>query len=55
VQAEYASSATWTAVHLGQFAGIAVIIAGLFISGVTSLAGAAKAWLQNAIDNHISA
>ena len=27
--AEYASSASWTAVHLGQFAGMAVMIAGL--------------------------
>jgi hypothetical protein len=26
---EYASSASWTAVHLGQFAGMGVIIAGL--------------------------
>src|SRR5438309_2234874 len=31
VFAEYASSANWTAVHLGQFAGMAVIIAGLLI------------------------
>jgi hypothetical protein len=29
VFAEYARSASWTAVHLGQFAGMAVIIAGL--------------------------
>jgi hypothetical protein len=29
VFAEYASSSTWTAVHLGQFAGMAIIIAGL--------------------------
>jgi hypothetical protein len=29
VFAEYASSGTWTAVHLGQFAGMAVVIAGL--------------------------
>jgi hypothetical protein len=29
--AEYASSAGWTAVHLGQFAGMAVIIAGLLV------------------------
>lgn len=29
VFAEYASSVSWTAVHLGQFAGMAVIIAGL--------------------------
>jgi hypothetical protein len=31
VFAEYASSATWTALHLGQFAGMAVIIAGLLV------------------------
>src|SRR3954453_12091352 len=31
VFAEYASSANWTAVHLGQFAGMAVLIAGLLI------------------------
>jgi hypothetical protein len=31
VFAEYAHSDIWTAVHLGQFAGIAVIIAGLFV------------------------
>jgi|tagenome__1003787_1003787.scaffolds.fasta_scaffold20427257_1 hypothetical protein len=31
VFAEYASSANWTAVHLGQFAGMAVIIAGLLV------------------------
>src|SRR5437667_1623770 len=31
VFAEYANSADWTAVHLGQFAGIAVIIAGLLV------------------------
>src|SRR5947209_2723006 len=29
--AEYASSGNWTAVHLGQFIGIAVIIAGLLV------------------------
>jgi hypothetical protein len=28
---EYASSAAWTAVHVGQFAGMAVIIAGLLV------------------------
>jgi hypothetical protein len=28
---EYAASANWTAVHLGQFVGIAVIIAGLLV------------------------
>jgi hypothetical protein len=31
VFAEYAGSAGWTAVHLGQFAGMAVIIAGLLV------------------------
>ena len=31
VFAEYAHSDIWTAVHLGQFVGIAVIIAGLFV------------------------
>ena len=31
VFAEYARSANWTAVHLGQFAGMAVIIAGLLV------------------------
>lgn len=29
--AEYAESANWTAIHLGQFAGMAVLIAGLLI------------------------
>lgn len=28
---EYANSANWTAVHLGQFAGMAVVIAGLLV------------------------
>src|SRR6059036_2978520 len=31
VFAEYASSGNWTAIHLGQFAGMAVIIAGLLV------------------------
>ena len=31
VFAEYASSGNWTAVHLGQFVGMAVIIAGLLV------------------------
>jgi len=31
VFAEHASSASWTAVHLGQFAGMTVIIAGLLV------------------------
>jgi hypothetical protein len=31
VFAEYAASASWTAVHLGQFGGMAVIIAGLLV------------------------
>ena len=29
--AEYASSGNWTAIHLGQFAGMMVIIAGLLV------------------------
>ncbi len=29
--AEYANSGSWTAIHLGQFAGMAVIIAGLLV------------------------
>ena len=47
VFAEYAGSGNWTMVHLGQFAGMAVVIAGLFVlffaldlrSGVTAWAG----------------
>jgi hypothetical protein len=31
VFAEYASSTDWTAVHLGQFAGMAILIAGLLV------------------------
>lgn len=31
VFAEYAESASWTVVHLGQFAGMAVVIAGLLV------------------------
>jgi hypothetical protein len=31
VFAEYAASANWTVIHLGQFAGMAVIIAGLLV------------------------
>src|SRR5207248_2818282 len=31
VFAEYANSAHWTAIHIGQFAGMAVIIAGLLV------------------------
>lgn len=31
VFAEYASSGTWTAIHLGQFVGMAIIIAGLLV------------------------
>ena len=31
VFAEYAASANWTAIHLGQFVGIAIIIAGLLV------------------------
>jgi Domain of unknown function (DUF4386) len=45
--AEYASSAHWTAIHLGQFAGMAVVMAGLVVlfvvinvqSGTPSWAG----------------
>ena len=46
VFAEYASSASWTAVHLGQFAGMAVIIAGLLVLyfGLDVRAGGA-AWV----------
>src|SRR5437764_5350077 len=29
--AEYAASGNWTAIHLGQFAGLAVIVAGLLV------------------------
>jgi hypothetical protein len=36
--AEYAHSASWTAVHLGQFAGMAVIITGLLLFYVALLA-----------------
>ena len=46
VFAIYASSASWTAVHLGQFVGMAVIIAGLlvlyFVS--TSVLAARPGW-----------
>src|SRR5215212_2611957 len=31
VFAEYAESASWTAIHLGQFAGMAVLVAGLLV------------------------
>ncbi len=31
VFAEYAGSATWTAVHLGQFVGMAIVLAGLLV------------------------
>ena len=46
VFAEYAGSASWTAVHLGQFAGMAVIIAGLLVLdfGLDARAGGA-AWV----------
>lgn len=40
VFAEYAGSAAWTAVHLGQFAGMAVLIAGLLVLGFALDAGA---------------
>jgi hypothetical protein len=46
VFAEYAGSAGWTAVHLGQFAGMAVISAGLFVLGSALGVGAGRtAWL----------
>ena len=46
VFAEYASSASWTAVHLGQFAGMAVIIAGLLVLHFAlDLRAGGAAWL----------
>ena len=46
VFAEYASSASWTAVHLGQFAGMAVIIAGLLVLYFTlDIRAGGAAWL----------
>jgi hypothetical protein len=42
VFAEYAASATWTAVHLGQFVGMAVVIAGLLTLVVALNAGAPR-------------
>lgn len=46
VFAEYAGSASWTAVHLGQFAGMAVIIAGLLVLSFALDAGAGcAAWM----------
>ncbi|MFJ5696060.1 hypothetical protein ACIP9X_19730 [Arthrobacter sp. NPDC093125] len=43
---EYAASAGWTAVHLGQFAGMAVIIAGLLVLYFTlDFGSGAAAWL----------
>ena len=46
VFAIYANSASWTAVHLGQFVGMAVIIAGLLIlfSRLTSALAARPGW-----------
>jgi hypothetical protein len=44
VFAVYASSASWTAVHLGQFVGMAVIIAGLLYFALDLRAGGA-AWV----------
>src|SRR3954469_6369183 len=46
VFAEYASSDNWTAVHLGQFAGMAVIIAGLLVLYVAlDLRAGGTAWM----------
>jgi hypothetical protein len=45
VFAEYASSASWTAVHLGQFAGMAVIIAGLIVLHFALDLPAGRAWV----------
>lgn len=46
VFAEYAASAGWTAVHLGQFAGMAVIIAGLLVLYFTlDLGSGGAAWV----------
>jgi Domain of unknown function (DUF4386) len=46
VFAEYASSASWTAVHLGQFAGMAVIIAGLVVLySVLDVRAGGAAWV----------
>ena len=46
VFAEYAGSAAWTAVHLGQFAGMAVIIAGLLVLYfVLDVQAGGAAWL----------
>jgi hypothetical protein len=42
VFAEYAASATWTAVHLGQFVGMAIVIAGLLALFVALNAHAAR-------------
>jgi hypothetical protein len=46
VFAEYAASADWTAVHLGQFAGMAVLIAGLAaLYSALGLRRGASLWL----------
>jgi hypothetical protein len=46
VFAEYAASASWTAVHLGQFAGMAVIVAGLLtLSSVLDVGARGAAWV----------
>jgi hypothetical protein len=39
---EYANSASWTAVHLGQFVGMAVLIAGLLVLFFALSAGAGR-------------
>jgi hypothetical protein len=46
VFAEYANSAYWTAVHLGQFVGMAVLIAGLLVLYVAlDVRSGAPAWV----------
>ncbi|KAE8766044.1 DUF4386 family protein [Georgenia thermotolerans] len=46
VFAEYAASASWTAVHLGQFAGMAVIVAGLLtLAGVLDVGARGAGWV----------
>jgi len=45
VFAEYAASAHWTAVHLGQFAGLAVVVAGLLVlSRALNVAAGVPGW-----------
>src|SRR4051794_39627881 len=45
VFAEYASSANWTAVHVGQFVGMAVVVAGLLVLlAALDVGSGAPAW-----------